>query len=1034
MTLHPMTLHPMTLHPMTRGQQRLWFLHLLDPADGSFSMPVAARIRGPLDGPAFAAALDHLVERHDVLRSRFSDAGFTVTAGAVPLEQVDVSAAPDPVAAAELVVVERANRPFDLAAGPVLRLTLVRLGVDDHVFCIVMHHIVSDGWSVEVLFRELNLAYTALISGDAIALAPLPITYAEHARRGLDATPSPERVEFWKRMVEDTPVLDLPTDRPRPALRSGRGAQTSVELPPELVDALEKLARSERASMFIVLVAAFQLLLARHSGQHDVVVASPVIGRDTADVEGLVGYFTGLVLLRGDLSGEPAFRQLLTKTRRSVLEALTHQDVPFEQLPIPRDRAVAQAMLMYMRTGTTQPELGGLRVEMVDAGVRFAKVDLAMDVYQGPKGTGASVILTYDTDLFDAATAARFAGRFRVLLADVVAQPDARLGDLRMLEPAEQSALDAPNPPWTSGRPVPELITEQARSTPDLAAVEAGEATLTYAELDGRVGELAARLAALGVGAGDLVAVCLDRTVDLVAALLAVWRAGAGYVPLDPEHPAQRRELLVRDSAAVITSAAHAGAFPASVLVAVEAASPVAPMRACMCDPAGTAYVIHTSGSTGTPKGVVVEHAALAARVEWMRSAYGLGPGDRVVQFATTTVDAHAEEIFPALAAGATVVMLPDGGRSLPAFLATPAGRRTTVLDLPTAFWHRLVEDLDEVAWPAALRLVILGGEQVSDAAVRKWTDRFGDRVRLVNTYGPTEATIIVTAAELDGRASPTIGRPLPGSTARVLDEHGRPAPIGVAGELHLGGAGVARGYLGRPDLTEERFVPDPWGPPGARMFRTGDRARLRADGELEFLGRLDDQVKVRGFRIEPGEVEHALATHPGVRQVAVVGSGDELVAYAVGVAPDLRQHAARELPPHMVPTRWVTLAELPLTPAGKLDRAALPAPGPAAGTSDVPPRTDAEKLVADIWAELLDADRIGAHDDFFALGGHSLLALRVAARLRATADVDLPIRTLFRCRTVADLAVAVEEAIVAELAGLSDEQAMALLEREDAQ
>ncbi|GAA3035112.1 hypothetical protein GCM10017559_73330 [Streptosporangium longisporum] len=537
-----------------------------------------------------------------------------------------------------------------------------------------------------------------------------------------------------------------------------------------------------------------------------------------------------------------------------------------------------------------------------------------------------------------------------------------------------------------------------------------------------------------------MVGVCLDRSPDVVAALLATWRAGAAYLPLDPDHPAERLAFVLDDSAArlVLTSAALAHRLPgtarlahvdtpatAPLNVAAPASAPVSgpvPLSGRSA-PDDAAYVIYTSGSTGTPKGVVVSHRNLAARVAWMREAYGLRPDDRVVQFASLSFDTHAEEIYPTLASGARLELLPDGGVSLPDHLGG-----VTVLDLPTAYWHALVDEIDEIGWPPSLRLVILGGEQVHEAAVTRWRERFGDRVRLVNTYGPTETTIIATTAELDGSPGrPPIGTPI-GDTSVLILDGGEAVPPGAPGELCVGGAGVAVGYLDRPDLTAERFTVLG----GERIYRTGDRARWRADGRLEFLGRLDDQVKVRGFRIEPGEIEARLLTCPGVGQAAVAVHRETLVGYVVGEdAPTGEELAARlaaTLPAHMVPALWVSLPGLPLTANGKLDRAALPAPelGPLTRTA---PRGDAEELVAEIFGEVLGIEGVGAFDDFFALGGHSLLATRAVARIRAAVEVDVPIRTLFARSTVAGLAAAVEELLVAELAGLSDEEAEHLVE-----
>ncbi|WP_344883640.1 non-ribosomal peptide synthetase, partial [Nonomuraea antimicrobica] len=547
-----------------------------------------------------------------------------------------------------------------------------------------------------------------------------------------------------------------------------------------------------------------------------------------------------------------------------------------------------------------------------------------------------------------------------------------------------------------------------------------------YAALGARVQALAARLRERGVGPESVVAIRADRSIATVVALLAVLEAGGAYLPLDADLPGERVRLLLADGGAdlvlsgeEITSARDAGAPPARE-----------PGPADGPGPGDAAYVIYTSGSTGRPKGVVVEHEALAGRVAWMREHYGLGPGDRVVQFASTAFDAHAEEIFPALASGAALELLPGGPLTLPELLASPRGREITVLDLPTAYWHQLVAQIEQVAWPERLRLVIIGGEKVHAPAVARWRARFGDAVRLVNTYGPTEATIIATVADLgeDHPGRPPIGLPIGGTRAHVVGPDGDLVPPGVPGELLLSGAGLARGYLGRPGLTAERFVT---GPGGERAYRTGDQVRLRPDGLLEFLGRLDDQVKVRGFRIEPGEIEERLLAHPRVRQAAVVARDDRLVAYVAGdiEVVELRRDLTGALPPYLVPDLWVARDALPLTPGGKVDRAALPDPGPDQGRRYVAPGTDAETLVADVWREVLGTGApVGALDDFFALGGHSLLAVRVTARLRASAGVDVPIRAVFAHRTVAELAAEVERLLADELSGLTDEEVDRLL------
>ncbi|MBN6052380.1 amino acid adenylation domain-containing protein [Nonomuraea sp. RK-328] len=1034
-----------TLPPLSPAQERLWFLHRLDPADASYTMFVVRRLRGPLDPARLRAALSGVAARHEALRTRFPE---------VDGRPVAVVERPTPVAVEELdardeaearaLVAARTNAPFDLGAAPPLRATLIRLADDDHVLCVVMHHIVADGWSIGVFLDDLAALYTG-------AEPEPPVVQQGDVARWQRDRDGAAALEYWRERLARPPVLELRTDRPH-AEGPARGGHHVLELPEELAGALEAMARRERATLFMVLLAAYQLLLSRHTGQDDVLVGTPTAGRDRVELERVVGYLSNTLVLRGDLSGDPTLAELLDRTRGVVLEAMAHQDVPFErllaELDVERDltrKPVFQTMLALNQGGRDERDrIGDLDMSYFDDGYRQAKFDLTVEAWRSPGLL--RVAFGYDAGLFDAETVRRLAERFAVLL-EAVADPALRetpVSRLPLLTGEDEELLAAAGhgpdlhgeePDLFGAESVLEMVARAVSAYPDVAAVVCGEEIVTYGELERRVAGLAAELAGHGVGGAapggggvgvrdGIVGLRLGRSVEAVVAMLAAWRAGAAYLPLDPAHPPARLDRL----------AAEAG-VRATVTESLAVLPGVRPPR----EEPGLAYVLHTSGSTGVPKGVAVEHAGLAARVRWMREAYELRPGDQVVQLAPLGSDTHAEELYPALAAGATVVVVPGDGGTLPDLLAERPG--VTVLDLPAAYFHQLVDVIDDVAWPEALRLVILGGEQVEGWAVARWRERFGDRVRLVNTYGPTETTIIATAADLtEGEAGsateggvggdprPPIGRPVAGVTVRVLDRHGQPVPPGAPGELHIGGAGVARGYLGRPDLTAERFADVA----GTRWFRTGDLVRLRPDGRLEFLGRLDEQVKIRGFRVEPGEVEHCLLGCPGVRRAAVVARDGELVAYVVGEAAGPAEHAARALPPYMVPAHWVVLDALPLTPNGKLDRAALPAPGRTEGTDRTPPRSDAEELVADVWAEVLDADKVGAFDDFFALGGHSLLAVKVAARLRALAGIDLPIRTLFARRTVAELALAVEEALVAEVAGLSDEQARALLDAED--
>ncbi|MBG0815686.1 non-ribosomal peptide synthetase/MFS transporter [Planomonospora sp. ID82291] len=1056
--------------PLTFSQERVWFLDQLDPGDAAFTMCLAQRWRGRLDLDALRDAVAAVVARHESLRTRFRAEDGTPVQEVVPDAAVAVEfldhaeagpGAPPPEEWARAAVARRTNTPFSLAEAPLLRVSVLRLGTDDHVVCVVCHHIVADGVSLNIFAEELAARYGA---GPAYEPPPLPVQYADFAvwqRERLTEEAAGRSLAYWTARLADPPVLELPADRPRPAVHSSRGGVVTVTLGAEPTAALEGLAARHGATPFMTLLAAYQALLARHTGQEDVCVGSPIAGRDRVELEPLIGFFLNTLVLRGDLSGDPAFGELLDRTRTAVLDAFDHQDIPFEQvmgeLRIERDlsrSALFQTMFVLHTQNDRRAAPPGLRpppetpdpptgrgIEEItgfDTGYTAAKFDLSLDAWRTPDGL--SLVFGYAADLFDRDTVAALADRFTRLLTAVAADPGLRLSEIDLLSGDDRRTILewSVNTAPPAAQTVPELFAAAVAARPDAPAVTCAGRTLTYAELDARADALARALRGAGAGPESVVAVAMDRSPDLLAALLAVWKAGGAYLPLDPAYPPSRQAAMLGDSGArvVLTTAALSGRLPDGPhrVLCADGGLPAAPGDPDpgplpAPDPGRAAYVIYTSGSTGRPKGVVVEHGALAARVGWMREAYRLTPADRVLQFATVSFDTHAEEIYPCLAAGATLVLLPGGGEFLPDFLATPYARDLTVLDLPTPYWHELVTDLDTVDWPPGLRLTILGADQAQAAAVTAWHRHFGGRVRLMNTYGPTEATVIASAAELrEGDRRPPIGRPIAATSLYVLDERRRLAPVGVPGELYIGGAGLARGYLGRPGLTAERFVPDPYG--GGRLYRSGDRARWRPDGELEFLGRADDQVKVRGYRIEPGEVESCLLAHPAVAQAVVLAERGNLLAYVVPTAdsptagtptvgtpmagtpmagaamgPELREHVARALPAHMVPAAVTVVDRLPLTPNGKLDRAALPAPEFRGGSGHVAPATPTEQAIADIWAQVLGIERVGAEDDFFALGGHSLLATQVIARMRRALGAGVSLMDLFRHPTVRGLA-----------------------------
>ncbi len=1044
--------------PLTFAQRRLWFLDQLEPGSRLYNEVLSLRLLGPLDAGALERAVDAIVERHEALRTVFVERGGEPVQEVLPhvelrAEHRDLSALPEAEREAELrrLADGQAHRPFDLARGPLLRLLLLRLGPEEHALVMPTHHIVIDGWSQGVFFRELSALYEAFRDGTPAALPPLPVQYGDYAvwqQAHLAGGALERQTAYWKERLRGVPaLLELPTDRPRPAEQSYRGAGHHALVPRDVADRLQALAGREGATLFMVLLAAFSALLARYAGEEDVVVGSPIASRTRPELEGLIGLFANTVPLRTDVSGDPTFRELLARVRDATFEDYANQDLPFErlveELRIERSLSynpVYQTMLVLQNTPGGGGSLRGLRMRFLETTHDTAKLDLSAFMAQGAQGIHCA--WEYATDLFDADTVARLTGHYATLLAGIADAPDRRLSELPLMGAEERErVLRAWNPPLAVFPfvPVHRRFAERAARAPGAVAVSHRGEVLTYAELDRRSRALAAFLRARGAGPEGRVGVCVERSPEMVVALLGVLRAGAAYVPLDPQTPRDRLALLLEDAgvATLLTQERLFAELPAGVpdvvfldadRARIEAHAPDAPEAEVFAGSA--AYVIYTSGSTGRPKGVVVPHGALAGFTEAARAEYGIGPDDAVLQFAPVAFDASVEEIFPALASGARLVLRTEEMLdSAAAFLDACREWGITVLDLPTAYWHELVAELagsGEARVPDALRLAVIGGERAMPERLRAWHRLFGGRVRLVNSYGPTEATVVATLADLGGggpepgsRYVP-IGHPLPTARAYVLDPRGEPAPAGVPGELYLGGGGLARGYLDRPGLTAGRFVPDPFsGEAGARLYRTGDRVRRLADGALEFVGRVDQQVKVRGFRVEPGEIEAALAAQPGVRE-AVVAAREEaagqarLVAYLVaepGAEPSvsaLRAALRTALPGYMVPAAFVTLDAFPLTRSGKVDRRALPEPGAAradAAAAFAAPRTEVESTLAEAWKEVLGVDEVGLDDNFFDLGGHSLLLARLRTRLQGRLPRPVSVVDLFRFPTIRSLA-----------------------------
>ena len=1034
--------------PLSFAQQRLWLLHQIEPDATIYNEVMALRLEGALDVAALERALSEIVARHQVLRSVFAEhdgAGVQRVVDAAPLSLApeDVSAL-DPAARDAAVaarIQHEKHAPYDLAAGPLFRASLLRLGAEEHALVIGLHHAVTDGWTRTVLQRELRTLYAAFARGQASPLAPLAVQYADYAawqRRRLDGEALSRKLAWWTEHLAGAPaLLELPSDRPRPAVQSFRGAREAAMVSPGLAEALRGLGREEGATLFMVLMAAFQTLLARYSGADDVVVGTPVAGRERQEVEALIGCFVNTLALRGDLSGDPTFRELLRRTRETAVNAFRHQDVPFETVveAVHPERTMShapvfQVMFVLQNTprGGAQPE--GLVFRGMASERTQAKFDLLLEAIESPEGMLLS--LEYATDLFDASTITRMLAHLRTLLDAAAAAPDTRIGALPLMDAddaARLAAWNATERAYALDGGIHSAFEAQAARTPDAVALVAEDGRMTYAELDARANRVARRLSALGVVPGSRVGVCLERGAGMVAALLGTLKAGAAYVPLDPGYPAERLAHMLEDAAVpvLVTETRLLDGLPAHTAAvlcldrdeaAIEAESD-APLG--IADAALPAYWIFTSGSTGRPKGAGNAHAGVLNRLWWMQEQYGLTADDAVLQKTPFSFDVSVWEFFWPLMTGARLVVARPEGHRDPAYLAQLIADQgvTTVHFVPSMLAAFL--DGADVARCACLRRVMCSGEALPAELVERFDARMPAAARLHNLYGPTEAAVDVTfwaAPRGEARRTVPIGSPVANTRIHVLEPSGAPAPVGVPGELHIAGVQVGLGYLGRPGLTADRFVPDPFSStPGARMYRTGDRARWTAEGVVEYLGRLDFQVKIRGLRIELGEIEAALAAHPEVREavaaVRAAPSGDPLlVAYVVGDADaaSLRAHLSRSLPEYMVPAAFVALERMPLSPNGKLDRRALPDPELVdEERAFVEPRTAAEGVLAGIWAELLGCGRVGVDDDFFALGGHSLLGVRVVSRVREVFGVELPLRALFDTPTLGGVAAAVE-------------------------
>ena len=1056
--------------PLSFAQERLWFFDQLEPGNLFYNLCGAVRVTGQLNAEALRQSIEKIIERHEILRTAFAGGEkeqiqVIFDAKSFPLPLIDLSACSPGEREKEVqkMSAEEAQFPFDLSQPNLLRAKLLRLSETEHTLLLSAHHIIFDGWSLGVFLRELAAFYEEFTNNNLASIPPLPIQYADFAtwqRQQMQGEILQTQLTYWKQQLSGSAaVLNLPTDFSRPAVQSYKGGRQLFELPERLTEAIRQLSRREKTTVFMTLLAAFNTLLYRYTGQEDILVGSPIASRNSSETESLIGFFVNTLVLRSDLTGNPTFRELLSRVREVALGAYAHQDVPFEKLveELQPNRDLShsplfQVMFAFQNASEFALELPGLSLNCQQVHSGTANFDLTLELEA--TATGIRGWFEYSLDLFEVATIARMATHFQNLLEGIVANPAARLSDLPMLAETErQQILFEWNNTQTNNFQnacIHRLFEAQVAKTPDAVAVQFDCQSLTYRELNDRANQLAHYLHSFGVKPDGIVGVYLERSLDAIVGILGVLKAGGAYLPLDPIYAKERLAFMLEDAGVrvLLTQAELKAEMPAqnniSVICLDAEWQTIAQQNKSNPDravgPENLAYIIYTSGSTGKPKGVMVQHQSLANYTQAASVEYGIKAGDRILQFASLSFDASAEEIYPCLTQGATLVLRGNSMLdSISSFLQKCREWQITVLDLPTAYWRELTARLstEKAEFPPSVRLTIIGGETALSASLNQWQKCVSEKVRLVNTYGPTETTIVATwcdslpsapsapSAVKNSAKTLPIGRPIPNARTYVLDANLQPVPIGVPGELYIGGAGVSRGYINRSDLNREKFIPDPFSSKqGVCLYKTGDLVRYLPDGNLEFLDRTDRQVKIRGFRIELGEIESALSQHPDVQEAVILAreedSGDKrLIAYlvlnsAVSIgdsAPikNLRSFLREQLPDYMVPASFMFLEAMPLTPNGKVDFKALPAPETNSSEADfIAPETLEEQVLADIWAEILGLKQVGINDNFFELGGHSLLATQLIAKVRDRFQVELSLRCLFQSPTVASLAATI--------------------------
>ncbi|MEM9089166.1 MAG: amino acid adenylation domain-containing protein [Cyanobacteria bacterium P01_F01_bin.53] len=1105
--------------PLSYGQRALWFLYQSDRTNTAYNVSIPARIRSTVNVNALKQAFQDLGDHHPTLRTTFTvNTGSTDEAEPcqtihstlpVSFKQVDSTGWSEEAAWSEEALHEAVtathHEPFDLENGPIYRVTLFTRSPKEHVLLFSLHHIVYDAWSIGPLLNDAAQLYAAANAETIPNLPPLTHQYDDYVQWQKQTLEGPEGdrlLAYWQQQLAgDLPTLDLPTDQPRPLQPSGQGASHTFSFKPEQLKALRIFARSEGMTLYTVLMATFQSLLYRYTGQTDILVGSPVGGRPQKSFEQIVGYFVNPVTIRGSLSNTLTFKEFLSQIRTTTLDAIDHQAYPFsllvEQLQPKRDPSrspIFQVLFNFLKLqqiesvasilvpseSSTSPkptvQWANLELEAFELEQQEGQFDLTLEMFEAEDSLLG--VFQYSTDLFNPDTIKRMAGHFQTLLEAAIAAPNQQISNLPLLTSSEQSQFSQWNTTSLTYQSIDKTtddlsldcihqrVEQQAAKTPTKAAVVCGDQQLTYQELNERANQLARHLQSKGVKPDDLIGLCIERSLEMLVGVLGILKASGAYVPLDPSYPPSRLDHMLTDSGAQIALTQNS----LCDLLKGDASRSNNLSTICLdtdwaviaehdkqnldidISTSNLAYVIYTSGSTGKPKGVMIQHDSLVNFTQAAIEGYGFLESDRTLQFASISFDAAAEEIYPCLTTGGTLVLRnQEMLGSVAQFLQTCEDWQLTVLDLPTAYWQKITLELaaSDLSLPAALRFIIIGGERVSPEQVRTWQTHVGDTPRLLNTYGPTEATVVATAYTITSAAKipgeVPIGKPLNQVTTHILDKQLQPVPIGIPGELHLGGLGLARGYLNRPKMTAERFIPKPLGSNSSshdstnddakqpaisdRLYKTGDLVRYLPDGNIEYLGRIDHQVKIRGFRIELGEIETALSQHLAVTQVVVIDREDtpgdkRLVAYliadtATDVSPSaFRQFLQQSLPEYMVPAAFVSVKALPITPNGKVDRRALPKPQAsdlASATTYVAPRNPVEKQLTTIWETLLNVKPIGINDNFFDLGGHSLLTIGLSVQIEQHFSKKLPLSTVITAPTIAQLAVTIDPSLATQ-------------------